>query len=350
MIKSNKWIAILFAVTMQISCQTTRQHNFVCPPCDRPCDALTFKEDGICPHCNMNLIMHVEATSLNEVQILEGSGNFIIEGGEGHKEKTIRVFYHRPSKLNSNSKVLLVIPGAGRNGNNYRDAWVNAAEKYNVLVLSPQYSEKHYPQFWNYNLAGMLVDVKINKERTAMVDFKINDNPKDWLYDDFDRMFDLVKTEIQLSTEDYDMFGHSAGGQLLHRLAIFKPSSKANRILSSNSGWYTVPTPSEDFPVGLKNSSSSIEQIDFSTNLILFLGEKDDANETRGDLRHTPELDKQGLYRLARGKYFYQTSKKIADSVDKAFSWKLEIVPGIGHDFEEMSKAAADYLYESYRE
>lgn len=344
------WTAIFFAVSMQINCQNQKQHNYVCKPCDLQCDTLTFEKDGVCPHCNMNLIMKVDPTAINEIKIKEGSGNFLIEGGEGHKEKTIRVFYHRPRKFNRSSKVLVVLPGAGRNGDDYRDAWVRASEKHNVLVLSPKYSDKNYPQFWNYNLARMLTDVKINAERTAMTDFTISENSKDWIFNDFDRIFESVKNKLQLDSENYDMFGHSAGGQVLHRLAIFKSSNKANRILASNAGWYTVPDINEDFPVGLKNSGKTLKQIDFSKNLILFLGEKDDANETRGDLRHTLELDNQGLHRFARGTYFYETSKRIANSSAKEFNWKLEIVSNVGHDFEEMSKAAANYLYEYPRE
>jgi hypothetical protein len=55
--------------------------------------------------------------------------------------------------------------------------------------------------------------------------------------------------------------------------------------------------------------------------------------------------DKQSLHRLERGTYFYKESKKIASELNSEFNWILEIVPNIGHDYKEMSKAAADYLY-----
>jgi hypothetical protein len=193
----------------------------------------------------------------------------------------------------------------------------------------------------------MITDVELNDERTAMTSFKISENPNEWIYKDFDRIFNLAKENLNLNTDSYDLFGHSAGGQILHRLAIFKSDNKANRVLSSNSGWYTVPKDSESFPTGLKDCYKSVKDIDFSKNLVLFLGEKDDANETRGDLRRSPEVDKQGLHRLERGTYFYNESKKIASELNSEFNWKLEIIPNVGHDFREMSKAAADYLYKS---
>ncbi|WP_289644259.1 hypothetical protein [Maribacter aestuarii] len=297
----------------------------------------------------MNLLKRSDVVSkeepvLNEIIIGNGSGEILVEGGF-QKERTIKVHYYRPENFTPETKVVYVVPGAGRNGDDYRDAWIAKADEYNLLVLSPEYSEKNYPGFWSYNLAGMVTDIQMNKERTEAINFKTSEKPKEWIYDDFDRIFNLVKDVLDLSNNSYDMFGHSAGGQVLHRLAIFKPYSKADRILASNSGWYTIPVDNQEFPYGLKGSRITSKDIDFSSNLILFLGEKDDANETRGDLRHSPDIDIQGLYRLQRGKYFYSRAKAIATELETDFNWKLEIVPGVGHDYQAMGNAAADYLY-----
>lgn len=323
--------------------------EYVCKPCDLPCDKMTFNQPGICPHCTMDLIKKSELIPekeliVNEIAIQNGSGKFLIEGGF-QKEKTISIHYYKPENLKPESQTILVLPGAGRNGDDYRDAWIEQAEKYTILVLSLEYSETHYPGISNFNLAGMISDVVLNKERTGVDSFKISQNTNEWIYNDFDRIYDVVKAELNLNLDSYDMFGHSAGGQILHRFAIFKPQHKANRILASNSGWYTVPTDFDSFPVGLKDINSSAKEIDFTSNLILFLGEKDDAHETRGHLRRSPEVDKQGLHRLARGKYFYSESKKIASELGTKYNWSLEIIPSIGHDYREMSNAAADFLY-----
>ncbi|MEM8508833.1 MAG: heavy metal-binding domain-containing protein [Bacteroidota bacterium] len=346
---------LTLVVAILLSCSQGKKNSetaYVCPPCNLSCDTIVFRAPGTCPHCKMTLIPMDElsktsALVLNEVVLETGSGSFLIEGGF-EKEKTIGVHYYRPENFSVTSPVVLVIPGSGRDGDEYRDAWIKKAEHYGVLVLSPEYSEKHYPEFWSYNLAGMISDVQLNPERTAMTGFTINNDSRTWLFNDFDRIFDLVKNKLRLQTQSYDLFGHSAGGQLLHRFAIFNPDNKANRILAANSGWYTVPTDEKDFPVGLKGSKQSANSVDFSSKLVLFLGERDNANETRGDLRHTPELDAQGLHRLARGKHFYNASKERAATLQKEFYWKLEIIPNVGHDFRKMSEAAADFLYASH--
>ena len=334
-----KYLTII-SLWVFISCNN-REGSYVCTPCELACDQLSFDKPGTCPHCNMLLIkkeeLHKELV-VNQIEILDGAGKFLIEGSSD-KSKTVEVYYHKPKNFNIDSKVLLVLPGAGRNGGNYRDAWVEASNKYNVLILALVYSEKDYPGFWSYNLAGMIENVDIKKQT-----FDIT-RSESWIFNDFDRIFTAVKQEFSLTTDSYDMFGHSAGGQLLHRAALFNLPRQANRILASNSGWYTLPQDTMPFPYGLNGIDSPVSNIKFDSNLVLFLGEEDDLNEKRGHLRRSKEVDVQGLGRLERGKYFYNNSKEVAKLYNKAYHWKIEVTPGVGHDYKEMSKHAAEYLF-----
>lgn len=277
---------------------------------------------------------------VDTISLENGSGVFLLEGGKD-KTKTVKVHYYKPLGFNKDSDVVIILPGAGRNAPDYRDAWIIASEKKNILILSLEYSEKHYPGFWNYNLAGMIYDVNVKTQ-----EYKIKLNSDDWIFNDFDRVFNLVKSELKLNKDSFVLFGHSAGGQILHRLALFNTNNKAKTIIAANSGWYTIPNLNDVFPYGLKKSGLTKENINFTNNLVVFLGEHDNASETRGHLRRSPEVDKQGLHRLARGQYFYKTSKSLSDSLNKAFSWKLSIIPDVGHDYKKMSQAAAKYLYD----
>ncbi len=337
---------MLLAISTLGAKSQSRVDQYICPPCDMSCDDLIFEEDGVCPHCGMSLIMKTEDSMVNMLRLRSGAGNFLVEGGKGKEEKPVKVFYYRPEKLSVSTRVLMLLPGAGRNAYSYRDTWIEYAEKHNLLVLALEYSLEHYPEFWNYNLAGMIKDVQLNKDRTDIQEYKIVTEPSLWLFGDFDRIFDLCRDELQLESESYDMFGHSAGGQLLHRLAIFQQDSKAERILAANSGWYTLVSEDKNFPLGLKLTDQGISMVNFSKELVVLLGQRDDANETRGELRHTSALDQQGLHRLARGKYFFRQSKKEAESLGLEFNWKLEIIPRVGHDYRRMSRAAASYLYD----
>lgn len=340
------------------------------------------------------------AVAQKPVEIAPGSGSFVVPGGGGDGEKQITVFYHRPANLRPESAVLMVIPGAGRNGDDYRDAWVSASEAHGVLILSPSYPEEFYPEFWSYNLAGMTEEVTLDlgfvvdtdpdewvlDEAREGLDARVgmhelvgdgpghqllyqlvllskagmlegvdvrgtssvaNGDPRKWIFRDFDRIFETARDALALETDAYDLFGHSAGGQILHRLALFHPNGRADRILAANSGWYTLPTFEQAFPYGLKGSGLAADQLAaaFAADLVVFLGEEDDADETRGSLRRTPEADRQGTHRLARGRHFFRQARQVAEAMGVGFDWRLEIVPGVGHDYERMSAAAAQYLY-----
>lgn len=304
-------------------------------------------------------LMSIPLSLAQDIELQEGSGSFVIEGHARHLSDSIAVFYHKPKNFSQNSKILLVIPGAGRNADDYRDAWIEASEKYNVLIVSPSYPEKTY-DYGAYHLAGVVQDLDLSKGVSfkkgtnqvhvdeQVVAFKVTDNKEDWLFSDFDRLFQLVKKVTKSKQKKYDMFGHSAGGQILHRLVLFHPSSKADRVLAGNSGTYTFPDfASASFPFGMKNVNVDQAKLKktFQKQLVLFLGALDDDTETRGRMLRSKTADQQGTNRLDRGKSFYGYSKNLASSSGLEFNWKMEIVPDTGHDYRKMSEAAAAYLY-----
>ncbi|MEB8328794.1 hypothetical protein OO009_05450 [Flavobacteriaceae bacterium KMM 6897] len=344
------------------SCQN-KTGEYVCKPCDLPCDELAFNEPGICPHCSMDIIKKSDITPekeliVNEINIQSGSGAFLIEGGVGNEDKKIKVFYHKPKNFRTTSRVLIVVPGSGRNGDSYRDAWIEESEKYGVLILSPMYKEVEY-DYGAYHMGNLIYN--LNLESSAKYDqnsnkvfldeelfsFEINSNRNEWIYNDFDRIFDNVVKALGSTQTEYDIFGHSAGGQILHRFAIFRANSKANRILASNSGSYTLPDFNNELPFGIENTVLTKENIEtsFKKNLVLFIGELDNENEQGGLILRSPSVDKQGTHRLERGKYFFNKSKDIAEEMGFDFNWKLMIIPDTGHDYRKMGNAAGEYLY-----
>lgn len=356
-------IILLLLLLIGYSCHEKKE-IYVCPPCDLLCDTITFTEGGICPHCKMKLIKQSElideaALKVNEVNIKTGSGVFLIEGGQNKKEKNIKVYYHQPKNYRENSKVLIVLPGAGRNGDSYRDAWIEAAEKYSILVLSPMYAEQDY-SFEEYHLGGLIQAANVResiqfiegtniaKLDEAIFSFTINNNPSDWLFNDLDRLFNLVTSQIATTQTQYDIFGHSAGGQILHRFPIFYPNSKAKRIIAANAGFYTLPNLEDKLPFGIKNTPINPEDLElsFAKKLTILIGELDNEQERGGTLLRSLSADKQGLSRLARGQFFYQYSQQLATKIDAHYNWTIKIVPNVGHDHKEMGKAAAKLLYE----
>ena len=174
----------------------------------------------------------------------------------------IDVFYHRPRSMTADSRILLVIPGAGRNADDYRDAWVEESEAHSVLILSPRYPEEEY-DFGGYHMVGTMRNIDLRsavsyREQSNIVDldetklvYEAESRRERWILNDFDRIVERGRQLAQLRNGAYDAFGHSAGGQILHRLALLLPDSDVDRIVAANSGLYTLPSFVDPMPFGL---------------------------------------------------------------------------------------------------
>ncbi len=358
-----KYLFLLFFILIIHSCKTEKS-EYVCTPCDLECDEITFTESGTCPHCKMDLIKKSDITqaedaTLNEINIQTGSGFFIMDDEIGNESKRVKVFYHKPQNFSNNSEILLVIPGAGRNGDTYRDSWIDKSEKYSLLILSPMYPKEKY-SFDEYHLGGLIKNSNLNDciervENTNKIKlfeekltFDSNPNANEWLFNDFDRIFDNAVEVLNSNQTTYNLFGHSAGGHILHRFTLFQKNSKASKVLASNASFYTLPSFDDSYPFGLNDTP--VDEVSlknaFKKNLVIFLGELDNENETGGSFLQSKSADKQGYHRLERGKFFYNKAKEVAKKLDTEFNWELKIVPRVGHNYRLMGDAAGDYLYQ----
>ncbi len=293
----------------------------------------------------------------NPATLPEGMGSFDLPdlGSAG-----LTVHYVRPQSFSASSPIVLVIPGAGRNSDDYRDAWIDAACASGTLVAALGYSEEDY-DFAAYNMGGTITNLQFDNPSFSRVSetattltlddadirFDVVMHRPNWIFDDFDRVFERLVQSTGSEEETYDIFGHSAGGQILHRFAIFAPQSRARVIIAANSGFYTFPDLSQALPTGLQGTGLTETDLThaFDTQLVLMLGALDNSDQAGGTLLHTPFIDQsQGLGRLDRGQRFYDHSRHEAERVGAGFNWQLQIIDGIGHDYRAMSAAAAEYL------
>jgi poly(3-hydroxybutyrate) depolymerase len=262
-----------------------------------------------------------------EASLMEGRGRFTFNPTGG---KPISVWYYIPSGLTTSSPILFVMHGVKRDGQKYRDDWIPYAARDKFLVLAPEFSETDYPNAEGYNLGNMVTDSGQANPKSA------------WGFTLIEAIFDYVKHLTGSRVETYNIYGHSAGAQFVHRLVIFLPEARINRAIAANAGWYTLPTHTVKFPYGLDQSGITEEQVQSALRqrLIILLGEED----TDGDhehLRSTPEAAAQGKNRLERGHYFFEVAQS-----QKAipFNWTLETVPGVGHNSSKITGFASRLL------
>ncbi len=329
-----------------------------CPPCGCSMDGQDFSSPGTCPACGMTLVP--KNPPFEPDRLMPGTGLFVTRGGIGRGGARIGVHYILPRTFTPRSAILIVIPGAGRDGDEYRDAWVPVAEEKGILVAALTYPEADY-DFAAYHLGGVVKDLALRNmplgpdgrppRRIFLQDedisFTLETDRSRWLFRDFDRIFDLIVRATGSLRASYDLFGHSAGGQILHRSVLFQPGLRADRVIAANAGLYTMPDRTLPMPVGLKGFALDDAALAASLSgpLTVMLGERDDDRETGGTLLHTPRIDRFGTHRLARGRAFFAAARAKAEALSVPFRWRVEIVPDVGHDFRAMSRAAARVLY-----
>jgi len=269
----------------------------------------------------------------------KGSGSFVFTYTE-LPQKPINVFYHIPSGDRQNMPIVMVFHGDERNAMDYRDIWVKASDQYGFMVFAPEFKEADYSSGDGYQLGNVYVNGDSPSLETL--------NPTDqWTFSMIDPLFESIKSKFSGMQLTYDAWGHSAGAQFLQRFIFYLPNSKMNTAICSNAGWYTVPDVLVNFPYGIKNSllSTSSLAIPFSKKLIVHLG-LNDTNPNSSGLRHNTTVDnQQGLYRLERGRYFFNTSEAISKTLNYSFNWEKQEVAGVGHDAQLMANDAVPILF-----
>lgn len=269
-----------------------------------------------------------------EPRIGEGSDVFTFDAYEPLADKPVRVFTYRPEGDVAAMPILFVMHGTLRNADDYRDNWIDIADEYGVLVVTPEFSDEGFPGSRGYNLGGM---------------FDGDGNQVDeqyWSYSLIEPIFDQVVEMTNSEQVEYDIFGHSAGAQFTHRLFLFKDGLRANHVISANSGWYTMPDLEIEFPYGLKNTA--VNETDLisrlESSMMIQLGEEDnDPNHKY--LRTADEAMMQGAHRFERGHTFFEQAQKIANENGTELQWSIRTVPGVGHENDKMATDIAEYLF-----
>ncbi len=244
----------------------------------------------------------------------------------------LNVYYVEPATLSPDAPIVIVMHGTRRNADDYRDNWIDLAKTYGFAVYAPEFDKKRFSGSKNYNLGGLTKD-------------------KDRSFDAIEPLFDFVKDRRGATQKRYYIFGHSAGGQFVHRYVFFGKHKHLKQAYAANSGWYTLPTRAAKYPYGLGGLKRSRydEDVILKAPLTILLGDKDiDPNSY--SLRHTPEADAQGQNRYERGIYFLKLANTIAKQRRLKSSWNYNIVPNVAHDNRGMAIAAAALIDKDAKE
>ena len=236
-----------------------------------------------------------------------------------------------PEAGRETAPIVIVMHGASRDAPRYFRDWSEAARELGFIAVVPYFSKDSFPGSARYNL-GHVFDTETKEQRPAA----------QWTFAAIEPLFDAVVERIGGEQGAYTLFGHSAGAQFVHRLLYYVPGARVKRAIAANAGWYTMPDFDVTFPYGLSGSRvpESVLPAYLGRDLVVLLGTADTVRED-DTLRKTPEADRQGAHRLARGRTFFSLGAARADALGIDFGWRLQEVPGAAHSNAQMTSAAA---------
>ncbi len=260
--------------------------------------------------------------------LADGSSQIVFSGWSGPK---LPVFVHKPRTAGADSRIVFVMHGVQRDGDRYRDEWRDLAEKHNLIVVVPTFGRKDFPTTSSYNL-GNIVDAKGRKTPKAK-----------WSFSAIEPLFDDIVCRVSGNQRGYALYGHSAGGQFVHRYVAFADAPRMEAAVAANSGWYTMPDNGA-FPYGWGTDVAGLvlPAKAFQRPLTILLGTEDiDRNDP--NLRINEEADKQGQTRFERGHGFLTAARKQAGNATP-LNWKIAYAPEVGHDNGRMAPFAIPHL------
>jgi len=242
---------------------------------------------------------------------------------------------YRPASHRPDSPVVLVQHGMLRNGDDYRDFWVEAADLHGLLIIATTFGKAAWPEAEHYNNGLVLDDAGAVRPRDA------------WGYAIPLRVFAALREAGVTTRDKAHLFGHSAGGQFGHRLMSTQAHDAIEAAAVGNPGWYTLPTLAKDFPEGMGGiglGDAELERL-LRFPLTILAGDQD-IETANASLPSSPAALAQGPHRFARAHNYLAAGQAEAARRGLSCNWRLIPIAGIGHDGRAMSRICAALWFE----
>jgi poly(3-hydroxybutyrate) depolymerase len=260
-----------------------------------------------------------------------GKWSWTFVDAKGRADRPLKVYTYRPRPCDSTCPIMFVLAGVKRDASTYRDYWELLADRNKFMVIATEFTRDMWPKEASYNMG----DVAAQADREK------------WAFSAIEHLFD----EMRDGQKDYRIFGHSAGGQFVQRMALFLPENRASVMISASPGWYTMPEwrkdkAGESFPYSLAGSRAGEAELRqaLAKRLVVMVGEKDEDPDDE-NLNQASGAKKQGETRVDRAENFFKAANAAAADLGVKLGWELIEVPGAAQDGKSMSTAAAQAVY-----
>ncbi len=239
----------------------------------------------------------------------------------------------RPRHFDANTPILFVHHGVARNGEAYRDYWLPHVDEAGILAISIEFPEATFPEYLWYNFGNLHT-----KDGTS--------NPRaEWTFGIDERLFDALRAQGITRRQRYGLFGHSAGGQYVHRMLSFGYRDRIAIAVSANAGTYAMPDLEVPWPFGLGETELTPGSLAALLRFrITVMAGTNDTKTTGKFFPKGPRSNRQGLTRHERAHNYVRLGREAAVTLGTQCAWTVIDVPGVGHDGKGMSAAAAPVI------
>ena len=136
----------------------------------------------------------------------------------------IPVYYYRPATWTEDQPVFISFPDVTRRAEKFERHMESLAVKYNMLIACPEFSTKKYPGARWYQEGN--VQDKEGEEGTIQ-------QRNHWSFDAVNHIVAAVRARTHAEGKVI-IFGHSAGGQFMHRYSLLDGRADVDAIVCAN--------------------------------------------------------------------------------------------------------------------
>jgi len=234
----------------------------------------------------------------------------------------LQLYAYKPANYAGEGFILL-LHGASRAAEAYRDNAMGMADIHRRIVVVPLFDRERFPE-WRYQFGGVF---RADSSFAA---------PEERTYAFIPKLVSYIRGREGSAQLPYLLAGFSAGGQFVSRMAAFIDTD-AERIIAMASGSTMFPTRDMDFGLGfgkLPDVLSNDERIRryLALPMTIYIGTGD------VELSQLPqgEAYAQGVHRYSRNLRWFNDAMDLAYQRKWAFNWRLVIADGPGHSPRDM--------------
>lgn len=234
----------------------------------------------------------------------------------------LQLYAYKPSDYAGEGFILL-LHGASRAAEAYRDNSVGMADAFKRIVVVPLFDLERFPE-WRYQFGGVF---RADSSFAA---------PEERTYAFIPKLVSYIRGREGNTQLPYLLAGFSAGGQFVSRMAAFIDTD-AERLIAMASGSTMFPTRDMDFGLGfggLPDELGNDERIRryLALPLTIYIG----TNDTEMSQLPTGDAYAQGVHRYSRNIRWFNVAMDLAYEKKWEFNWRLVIADGPGHSPPDM--------------